>query len=591
MNETLEYAHNYINKGFSLIPLRPRDKKPAIPSWKIYQERQTSEAEVYQWFGNGSKYNIAIVTGEISGITVVDLDTPEAVAFAQKNNFPKTPRQRTGKGYHLIYKYKEGTRNFQKRDDLPGIDLRSDGGYIVAAPSIHPSGQQYIFEEGYSLDDLPLAELPEIILAKKKEDKKPIAELYQGATEGNRNDTLARLTGSWVKDGLTLSECLENACLWNMKNNPPLGDKEIQQTVKSIFDKHLREKITEVQPLLISDTSYWLINDPPQLNFIFEGILLKGITGYIHGIGGSGKSVFKISLMFSLITGAELWGVFKPTMPYRVLFLCPEDSPDIIRRRMYIIANSLSQEEREEVQQAIDKNLILIAGQPLPLLELKNGNPVETSGFEMLMALVKEHRPDVLMLDPKSMFYGSLDENSNSHNSAFVSSLKKFNDLGITVLFTHHESKNLAGQGSQFGSRGGQALSDGVRWQISISRMTEKDATEYEVDAQDYVKVEQTKSNYTRFFEPFYLKRGEGGVLDRADLQKTKRERYIEGIREVLRQGITCRYGYLQKAESKPFRQACKDACEITSRDLRALIFSTLAKGELHKNEHDYLCL
>src|SRR4030067_2644426 len=233
LKTALDYAQWYVSKGFSVIPIKPRDKKPAIDTWKIFQTYKTTDDNLKIWFGDGSDNNIAIVTGEISGIAVIDFDSPEAIEFSKKNNFPITPLVKTGKGYHAYYRYKEGVRNFQKRDDLPGIDLRGDGGYVVAPPSIHESGKQYQWIKGTGLDDLPLADLPEIILARNPEDKTPLKELYKGVPEGSRNDSLTRLVGSWVNDGLSFDECLENAYLWNSKNVPQLPEKEVKATVKS----------------------------------------------------------------------------------------------------------------------------------------------------------------------------------------------------------------------------------------------------------------------------------------------------------------------------------------------------------------------
>lgn len=263
---TLDYARWYVSKGFSVIPLNPRSKFPAAEAlpvklddrgnpilyndgklkheWEPYQKRIATDEELISWFGNNSKRNIAIVTGKISGIAGVDLDSERAVEFAKANNFPPTPVSKTGKqGYHHIFRYKEGTRNFQTRDDLPGIDLRGDGGYIVAPPSVHPeTGKQYQWVEGKGLNDLPLAELPEIILAKGIEDKKPLRELYKGVPDGRRNDSLTRLVGSWVNDGLSFDECLSLAFVCNERNTPPEADlRKIERTVKSIFDKHHRE--------------------------------------------------------------------------------------------------------------------------------------------------------------------------------------------------------------------------------------------------------------------------------------------------------------------------------------------------------------
>ncbi|MBT9169151.1 MAG: hypothetical protein DDT19_02505 [Syntrophomonadaceae bacterium] len=249
---TLEFARYYLSKGFSVIPLREREKEPALQSWKEYQTRKPTDNELAKWFGNKSQNNIGVVAGAVSGIAVVDLDSSEAERFARENDFPSTPLVKTGKGYHAYYKYKEGTRNFQKKDDLPGIDLRGDGGCVAAPPSIHPSGKRYEWVEGKGLDDLPLAELPEIILA-RAENKTPLKKLYRGVDKGNRNDSLARLAGSWVNDGLTFEECLENAFLWNSKNNPPLDSREIEKTVKSIFDRHQAKMKTIVTEVTFTD--------------------------------------------------------------------------------------------------------------------------------------------------------------------------------------------------------------------------------------------------------------------------------------------------------------------------------------------------
>jgi len=150
-NSVLEMAYEYISRGYSVIPLEPRGKKPII-KWQEFQERYATREELNTWFEN-TRNNIGIVTGRISGITVLDCDTPEAEALARKLGMPPTYSVKTGKGRHFYFEYEPGTRNFQKRDDLPGIDLRSDGGYVVAPPSVHPNGSIYM-EEYYDEIDL-----------------------------------------------------------------------------------------------------------------------------------------------------------------------------------------------------------------------------------------------------------------------------------------------------------------------------------------------------------------------------------------------------------------------------------------------------
>ncbi len=244
MLNTLNFAKKYKSEGFSVIPLIPKGKKPAITSWTEYQNRIATDDELEKWFGNGSKYNIGIVTGKISKIDVLDFDSQEAIQYAKNHKFPETPAVKTYKGLHYYYAHKDGVRNFQKRDALPGIDLRGDGGYIVAPPSLHPSGHHYQWVDGKGLDDIPYGELPEVVLARKPQDKIHLKELYKGVQKGNRNDSLVRLVGSWLNDGLTFEDCVENANIWNNKNTPPLYEKEIIGVIRSIQKKHENKNFT-----------------------------------------------------------------------------------------------------------------------------------------------------------------------------------------------------------------------------------------------------------------------------------------------------------------------------------------------------------
>jgi hypothetical protein len=135
----------YVEQGFSVIPLIPRDKKPAV-KWEEYQKRKPTKDELTAWFKD-NKRNIGIVTGAVSNLTVIDLDGKDAYEWAGDSDrgIPATPIVKTGKeyGYHLYCSYNEKLRNFQARTDLPHIDLRSEGGYVVAPPSIHPNGSTY----------------------------------------------------------------------------------------------------------------------------------------------------------------------------------------------------------------------------------------------------------------------------------------------------------------------------------------------------------------------------------------------------------------------------------------------------------------
>jgi hypothetical protein len=65
----------YQAKGLSIFPLQLKKKKP-IEEWAIWQERRATREETDSWFKNGKAKNIAIVTGQVSGIIVLDEDDP-----------------------------------------------------------------------------------------------------------------------------------------------------------------------------------------------------------------------------------------------------------------------------------------------------------------------------------------------------------------------------------------------------------------------------------------------------------------------------------------------------------------------------------
>lgn len=230
-------AQDYVSRGYSVIPLR-RDKKPAVP-WKEFQKRRATEEELHRWFTVGN-YNIGIVTGELSGISVVDFDTLDAIELAKKKNFPITPNVKTSRGFHAYFRYEQGHRNSQKRADLLGIDFRGEGGCVAAPPSQHETGAVYHWVEGKGLDDVPLADVPEWILAVKQEDQTPIKDVFKGAAEGGRNEALARVAGSVIGKGESYDEALQFCLTWNERNIPPLPENEVETTVRSIWQKHQR---------------------------------------------------------------------------------------------------------------------------------------------------------------------------------------------------------------------------------------------------------------------------------------------------------------------------------------------------------------
>ena len=73
----LDAAIAYRRRGFSVIPIKPKDKKPLI-GWEPFQKEPASEETIRNWFTSSPEANIAIITGQVSDLVVIDLDSEEA---------------------------------------------------------------------------------------------------------------------------------------------------------------------------------------------------------------------------------------------------------------------------------------------------------------------------------------------------------------------------------------------------------------------------------------------------------------------------------------------------------------------------------
>lgn len=125
--------------------------KLPLVKWKPYQSRIATTEEVVTWFTNNPDANIGVVTGKISNLVVFDLDSQKAFDYAQaQGGFPDTVRVKTGKGEHVWVRHP----GFFIKPDVNkklDMDIRGDGGFVVAPPSFHGSGNQYQWVGGHAL--------------------------------------------------------------------------------------------------------------------------------------------------------------------------------------------------------------------------------------------------------------------------------------------------------------------------------------------------------------------------------------------------------------------------------------------------------
>jgi hypothetical protein len=150
----LSTAKFWLNLGIATIPIRYKDKRPAINAWKQFQNKLPSDTQLTKWFSNPYT-NIAVVTGW-RNLVVIDFDTnteyEKWALWIAKRRIYRYIRQtltvRTARGYHVYVTTNQPAQNAK----LPGIDIKARNGYVLTPPSIHPSGAQYKIVSG----DLPV---------------------------------------------------------------------------------------------------------------------------------------------------------------------------------------------------------------------------------------------------------------------------------------------------------------------------------------------------------------------------------------------------------------------------------------------------
>jgi hypothetical protein len=169
-NTMLVAALEYARVGFHVFPVQTISNgactcggaKGCAPGKHPVRKASADAQRVSYWWSRMHDANIGIATGAVSQLVVLDVDGPKgeqtlAEFEALHGPLPQTRQARTGKGRHLYFRYPANATKVKSvaRSKL-GLDVRADGGYVVAPPSIHASGRRYEFED----PTIELAECP-----------------------------------------------------------------------------------------------------------------------------------------------------------------------------------------------------------------------------------------------------------------------------------------------------------------------------------------------------------------------------------------------------------------------------------------------
>jgi len=271
-----EFIQEYLDRGFSIIPLKNNSKVPAI-RWKKYQYKRAGLEEILSWYIKFPGANLGIITGKISKFVVIDTDDPSILPelFKQLPEAEKTTRVKTRRCYHFCFSHNgkeiKSTNNFLNL----GCELKAEGRLVVACPSIIDNFTYHFI--------IPLSEirpLPEYIIERlegtlpgiaikeggqasggvkyKKVRALPLPR-YNGQDRycmkqilnrelktGERDNSLFILYGLLCQNGNRLEHSKKVVILKNNLLSKPLTDQEL----KKVFRKRYSFKCSTVRETL-----------------------------------------------------------------------------------------------------------------------------------------------------------------------------------------------------------------------------------------------------------------------------------------------------------------------------------------------------
>lgn len=255
----LDAAQDYAERGWRVVPLhypteagrcscgRPCSSIGKHPRPKAWEQAATTDPEVIAgWWERDPSNNVGVATGGEARLVVLDVD-PKSDGFASLDALlakhgspPPTPTVETGSGGRHYY--------FRQPGDGPvlrnsagklgrGLDIRGEGGQVVAPPSEHASGRRYSW--AISPSDEIVAELPAWIVAELSAAEAPPRPLKQDAEEevasGGRNDFLTRRAGMLRRmgvDEVAIASVLQREN--RTKCKPPLDEAEVNAIAASV---------------------------------------------------------------------------------------------------------------------------------------------------------------------------------------------------------------------------------------------------------------------------------------------------------------------------------------------------------------------
>ena len=244
-----EYFKYYILRGLQVFPCGCNKKSPLTTNG--FKDASSDKQVINDWWDKHPDANIGLPTGKANNLVVVDVDVKndaDGMASLKQlqdecGEFDTRVVHTPSGGLHFYFKYPQDVHTIKNRTNMkPGIDIRADGGYVIA-PGSSINGNYYEFNDA----DKEITELPkkllELLTSRRvgansnfdAEYKVSAGEVMYGVEQGSRNHSVFRLASKLRGDDVP-REVAENQILIASHNcNPPLPESEALRCLDSAY--------------------------------------------------------------------------------------------------------------------------------------------------------------------------------------------------------------------------------------------------------------------------------------------------------------------------------------------------------------------
>ena len=437
MNKRLEYAKKLVANGHKVFPLIKDSKKPLVGS-NGFKDATDDLDQIEQWWGNNPEFNIGIRTGEVSNLTVIDVDKLSGGVKSIESVMHLLPKDtwmnKTPHGGHLCFEYNSEVKHGV--GFLDGIDVRNDGGYIVAPTSYVICDKSYC-DKNHSYDytihkDRPkqrILVVPEVFKSNTntKTSKVNIPEILNGVPEGSRDQTAFALIDQLFRLGVPQN--LARPIVHNFADNcqPPLPHRVVDEKIDrlpQIYDypdpvKEDDDPIEEAyKRMQFTHPTEWLNEEEIEETFVVEDLIPSGALVMVTSFPKAGKSTFTRNLSMAVARGEDFIG--RKVKQGKVLYLALEEQPNKVKRSF--------------------RRMGLEADDPLQIMF---GKP-SREAVDDLRVIVQQEKPVMVVIDTVTrMPKGKFEMNDYFSNSEWLDPyMYMAHDLGVAILVNYHCSRN-----------------------------------------------------------------------------------------------------------------------------------------------------